>query len=131
MGWLQAIGYGMQVMGAYNKYKSAGENDRLNAAMSRSRGLRNAASKRREGRKHLGRMRVAIAKSGFRSTGSVMEELYRTAGDIETNAQELLLTANQTAYSYDVSASNAKSKAKGELASSLFKAYSSYSSMSG
>jgi len=125
MNGAQTTGGILQVLGAYNTYKTAGDNDRVNATIARSMGLRNATTTRKQGRKHIGRMRVAIAKSGFRSTGSVMEELYRTAGDIETNAQEILLTANQTAYSYEVSASNAKSKAKGDFVSSIFSAVSS------
>jgi hypothetical protein len=33
----------------------------------------------------------------FRPTGSVMDEIYRTAGDIEENAQNALRRGNQSA----------------------------------
>jgi hypothetical protein len=46
-------------------------------------------------------MYIAVAKSGFRPTGSVMDEIYRTAGDIEENAQNALRRGNQSAWAYD------------------------------
>ena len=126
MGWLQAIGYGLKLYGAYKQSKSAGENDRVNAVYARSRGLREAANIRKDGKKHIGRMRVAIAKSGFRSTGSVMEEVYRTAGDIEANAQEVLASSTQSANSYLASAGNSRSAANAKFATTALSIFSNY-----
>jgi hypothetical protein len=51
-------------------------NDQENAKIERDYAIREATRIRRKGEKQLGDMYIAVAKSGFRPTGSVMDEIY-------------------------------------------------------
>ena len=115
-GWAGMLGSVIQAYGA-------GANDQENAKIERDYAIREATRIRRKGEKQLGDMYIAVAKSGFRPTGSVMDEIYRTAGDIEENAQNALRRGNQSAWAYDERAKNAKSQAKLKVVSSLLSSY--------
>lgn len=117
-GYMGILGSAMNAYGG-----GSGENDRENAMIERENGIREATRIRREGSKHLGVMHTTSAKSGFRPTGSIMEEIYRVAGDIEENAQNALRKGNQSAWAYDKRAKNAKKQANLKMFSSVMSSF--------
>jgi hypothetical protein len=55
--------------------KSAGGADELNAQLQIRKGIKNARQIRKDGAKSVARMRTAVAKSGFQTTGSVLDAI--------------------------------------------------------
>lgn len=116
-GWVGILGSVLQSYGA-------GENDKENAKIEREYAIKEATRIRRDGEKQLGEMHVAVAKSGFRPTGSVMEHIYTVAGDVEENAQNALVRGNQSAWAYKERSKNDKRQAKLKVVSSVLSSYS-------
>jgi hypothetical protein len=53
-------------------------------------------------------MRTAVAKSGFQTTGSVLDAIINRAGDVEEDAQNLIVQSKINADAYNDRARNAK-----------------------
>lgn len=102
-GYLGLIG---DIMGA----KSAGGADELNAQLQIRKGIKNARQIRKDGAKSVARMRTAVAKSGFQTTGSVLDAIIDRAGDVEEDAQNIIVQSKINADAYNDKARNAKNQ---------------------
>jgi hypothetical protein len=112
-GYLGAIG---DIMTA----ESEGSQDELNAQLQIRKGLKNARQIRKEGAKSVAKMRTAVAKSGFQTTGSVLDAIIDRAGDVEEDAQNIIIQSKINADAYNDRARNAKYQQFMKMGSSFF-----------
>jgi hypothetical protein len=52
-------------------------------------------------RSRVARMRTAVAKSGFQTTGSVLDAIIDRAGDVEEDAQNIIVQSKINADAYN------------------------------
>jgi hypothetical protein len=90
--------------------KSAGSADELNAQLQIRKGIKNARQVRKDGAKSVAKMRTAVAKSGFQTTGSVLDAIAERAGDVEEDAQNIIIQSKINADAYNDKARNAKNQ---------------------
>jgi hypothetical protein len=111
------------MVGDIMKAESAGSQDEINAQLQIRKGIKTARQVRKEGAKSVAKMRTAVAKSGFQTTGSVLDAIIDRAGDVEEDAQNLIVQSKINADAYNDRARNAKYQQYMSIFSSFMGAY--------
>ena len=98
------------ILGALSLFSGLqkGDASERNGEIAMQRARQQAHYTRQKGQRKLAAGRVAIAKSGFVPTGSVVDALVQMAGDIEEDAQNRLTEGRQNQQSYNAQASNSR-----------------------
>lgn len=97
IGGMAAIGGGLQAKGMLDQGAAEKAASEYNALISEEKGRQQEALIRRESRRHRGRMRAAIAKSGVTTEGSPLIALAESAANAEFDALNARVSAQAEA----------------------------------